>query len=183
MLLSYVCKSVSASDGRLPRRDADTTPRPWAHRATPELSPRRRFLVVPIPSLHWRARPPCPTPIGVFEFSERQASLPQLAEKRHLCPVSEILVSIALVTGHDVCPVCVCPFSQPWASGRARCTLKRGSHPVWGRRPWGDGCFPLCPCPSEDVDGAVRFLKFCTKFSFVITPIFTSQLTYCGSSF
>lgn len=62
----------------------------------------------------------------------------------------------------------VCPSSQPWF------ILRKGSL-VPGRADDG-GAMAASNCPfpclSEKVDGAVRFLKFCTKFSFVITPHF-----------
>lgn len=86
--------------------------------------------------------------------------------------------------------LCVCPPSQLWASGRARIPLGKGSLAppcggdavgVGGRDDAAAGC--PGPRPSEEADGAARFLTFCTEFSFVITPVFTYHLTSRGSDF
>lgn len=96
MLLSYVCKSVSASDGISPRTEVDTA-KTSGPQGTSKLLTRDVYSL-PHPKSVLERSLPRPAPAG---------SLPLLAEKCHPRPVFETLVSVALVTGHDVFAVCV----------------------------------------------------------------------------
>lgn len=98
MLLSYVCKSVSASDGMSPRTEVDTAKTSGPQGTSKTLNTRCLLIAPSQVYAGEKPAPPRPAPAG---------SLPLLAGKCQPCPVFETLVSVALVTGHDVFPVCV----------------------------------------------------------------------------
>lgn len=90
MLLNYVCKSVSACAGPPPRTDGTQCP------------DRKPSGVVPKPAT-WRclliAHPKCPpTPPTLGSGNSQRAGQPSTARREHPTPMSEALVSVALVT-------------------------------------------------------------------------------------
>ena len=125
MLLSYVCESVRASDGRRPEdpgrqtRSSDLKP---PRGATPDLSQGKCVLIGP---------PPTPPVRSWVELPGKRAPHPQLlTEKRHPRPVSGTLVSVVPVARH-VFPVHVCPSSQLRTAGRAGSPSERGLPPAF----------------------------------------------------
>jgi len=164
MLLNYVCKSVSASDGTSLRTNVDTMPRPQALRGNSKTLYREDVYSLPPPQVHARKKPapllPTPPPLRTFcEFSERQGSLPVFAEKHHPRPVSETLVSVALVTRHAVFwSVCVLPASSDFRPNQVH-TQKGGSPPPSGLTMVGQQLLPVAPLlvPSRCLMGQSDF--------------------------
>lgn len=164
MLLNYVCKSVSASDGTSPRTNVDTMPRPQALRGNSKTLSARMFTHCPHPkSMLERSlphsSPPHPSLRTFCEFSERQGSLPVFAEKHHPRPVSETLVSVALVTRHAVFwSVCVLPASSDFRPNQVH-TQKGGSPPPSGLTMVGQQLLPVAPLlvPSRCLTGQSDF--------------------------
>lgn len=157
-LLSYVCKSVSASDGISPRTEVDTA-KTSGPQGTSKLLTRDVYSLPHPKSILERSLPrPAPPQQGAFHCWQRN-----VIHVPCLKPWSPWHLSLAMTSFRSVCP-----SSQPWF------ILRKGSL-VPGRADDGGAMAASncpCPCLSEKVDGAVRFLKFCTKFSFVITPHF-----------
>lgn len=163
MLLSYVCKSVRASDG---------TRGPTGHKVRPRAlrvpNSTRRCLLISPTSVGTRGAH-APRPPGLV--SSRKAG----SFEQRLPSTSRVPASVARVPGPDAFRS-ACLSSQPALGVGPRRTHPQNGvpHPHAGPTTVGDaasGC--PCPRPSEEADGAARFLTFCTEFSFVITPIFT----------